>query len=102
MASASTKSNISNWPFRGSLSRGGKFTREPEGDNRSRCPLGYKACEHRKIESSLILSSGVHRPYSQVDIGYDCHNEGSGNGLWVCMEDTSGGVRLWVRVTLQK
>jgi len=42
-------------------------------DNRSRCPLGYKPCEHRKIESSLILSCGVHRAYSQVDIGYDYH-----------------------------
>jgi len=36
-------------------------------DNRSRCPLGYKPCEHRKIESGLILSCGVHRAYSQVD-----------------------------------
>ena len=45
-------------------------------DYRSRCPLGYKPCEHRKIESSLILSCGVHRAYSQVDIGYDYHNEG--------------------------
>jgi len=47
-------------------------------DNRSRCPLGYKPCEHRMIESSLILSCGVHRAYSQVDIGYDyhkCHTE---------------------------
>ena len=42
--------------------------------NRSRCPLGYKPCEHRKIESSLILSCGVHRPYIQVDIGYNYQN----------------------------
>ena len=41
-------------------------------DNRSRCPPGYnKPCEHRKIKSSLILSCGAHRAYSQVDIGYD-------------------------------
>ena len=44
-------------------------------DNRSQCPLGYKPYEHRKIESSLILSCGVHRAYSQVDIGYDYYNE---------------------------
>jgi len=43
----------------------------PRYDNHSQCPLGYKPCEHREIESSLILSCGVHRAYSQVDIGYD-------------------------------
>ena len=40
-------------------------------DNRSRCPLGYKPREHRKIESSFILSCGVHGADSHVDIGYD-------------------------------
>jgi len=45
------------------------------GDRTSRCPLSYKPCEHRKTESSLILSCGVHRAYSQVDIGYNYHNE---------------------------
>jgi len=27
--------------------------------NRSRCPLGYKPCDHRKIESSLIITGVV-------------------------------------------
>ena len=49
----------------------GNRTRNLRHDNCSRCPLGYKPCEHRKIESSLILSCSVHRAYSQVEIGYD-------------------------------
>ena len=68
-------------------------------DNRSRCPLGYKPCEHVKIESSLILPCSVHRAYSQMDIGYreNCHNEGSGFGSWL-RAYLSGCVRIWVGV----
>ena len=68
------------------------------GDNRSWCPLCYKPCEHRKIESSFILSCGVHKAYSQVDISYDYHNEDSGFGFQLYMEHPSGGVRLWVGI----
>jgi len=46
--------------------------------------------------SSLILSCGVHRAYSQVGIGYDYDNEGSRFGSRLYMEHPSGGVRLWV------
>ena len=42
-------------------------------DNGSGCPLGYKPCEHRNIESSLILSCGIHRAHSPVDISYNYH-----------------------------
>jgi len=67
-------------------------------NNRSRCTLGYKPCEHRKIESSLILSCGVHRAYSQMDIGYDYHNKGSGFVSLLYVKHPFGGVRIWVGV----
>jgi len=39
--------------------------------------------------SSLILSYGVRWAYSQVDIGYEYHNEGSGFGFRLYMEHSS-------------
>ena len=45
---------------------------------------------NRKIESSLILSCGVDRAYSQVDIDYIYPNKGSGFCFLLNMEHHLG------------